>query len=49
MSYSGESLVLLSGRLIRRRPHKRCDGVRGSSGSSLDTYEKGRQFRIDST
>ena len=34
---------------MRCQPHNRCDGVRGSSGSSLDTQDRGLQLNIIST
>lgn len=43
------SLELALGRLVRRRPQGRCDGVISLSRSSLDTYDKGLQFSIIST
>ena len=38
-----------SGRLIMRRPVMRCEGVTGSSTSSVEMYVRGRELTIIST
>ena len=38
-----------SGKLHRRWPHNRCDGVSGSSISSVNTYVMGNKFKVIST